>query len=229
MTRKAPSEQLINDCIGCHGREILVSKKNARSRRPDRRLAHALRKACAACHQSRDTREFVRTTKDHVHPSGNKRGGKLITTISLRKSRIANIVRRGIVPIATLVMAGAARSATEGVTLHCGQNYVALDFYVLSRYLSRSDTSSNDFSGPNNFSSGAAASWHTKMPTSHPMQRGSSSENSILSSAKTWQPAASRSPSIAQGCLPARRSSRGTIPPPKSGAICTTPCPTAVS
>lgn len=146
MTRKAPSEQFTNDCIGCHGRRFLVSeRKITRSCRSDHRLARAFRKACATCHQSRDAKESVQATKDHVHPSGNKRGGRLIATNSLQKDRIADMFQRMGTSFATLVMAVASRTAAAGVTMRCGQSYVTLDFYIQFRHLSRSDTSSNNF------------------------------------------------------------------------------------
>ncbi len=70
---------------------------------------------------------------------------------SFKKGRVAKLVRRSIAPLGALVIAAAARPAIAGVTLHSGQSYVTLDYYVQAWYQSRGYTSSTDSAGLNNF------------------------------------------------------------------------------
>lgn len=70
---------------------------------------------------------------------------------SYKKGRVAGIVRRSIVTIGGLVLAGTAATAAAGVTLHHGQSFLNVDWWTQMYYQSRSYTSSTDSAGLNNF------------------------------------------------------------------------------
>ncbi len=70
---------------------------------------------------------------------------------TFKKSRIANVARRAIVPLAALVLAGFAGPAISGVTLHSGNSYLTIDYDLQAWYQSRGYTSSTTPGGLNNF------------------------------------------------------------------------------
>ncbi len=68
-----------------------------------------------------------------------------------QKSRSAGFFRHTIVPATALILSAASWPAVSGVTLHSGQSYATLDYYVQAWYQSRGYTSSTDSAGLNNF------------------------------------------------------------------------------